>query len=214
LRNSKETPRLSQTVTMENVNTNLNKLKAEAELNALKRLQALINTPDQLEQIEQHMERNQKKKEKIETQLKTAIQSHFISVSSCMEQLKEVDKGLDEVRANLESIEKEHKSIMKLDSKLSELKREALKHRQLKSAKENVRNILNVQDWLKQASKHLEDDQLLMAHRFMMDLERCRNDILEELQSSNENSIDDTKVRSLIIISSSSFLIKNYSHSL
>ena len=44
------------------MDTNLNKLKDQAEINALKKLQYDFHTPEQLEQIEQHMNRNEKKK--------------------------------------------------------------------------------------------------------------------------------------------------------
>lgn len=40
----------------------LNKLKEQAEINAMKRLQDQFSTPDQLEQIEQHINRNEKRK--------------------------------------------------------------------------------------------------------------------------------------------------------
>lgn len=43
----------------------LRKLKEQAETNALKRLQSEFSTPDQLEQIEQHILRNEKTKVKI-----------------------------------------------------------------------------------------------------------------------------------------------------
>lgn len=43
----------------------LNKLKEQAEINAMKRIQTLFNTSDQLEQIEQHIIRNEKRKVKI-----------------------------------------------------------------------------------------------------------------------------------------------------
>lgn len=43
-------------------NTTLNKLKDQAEINALKRLQTQFSKSDQLEQIEQHIIRNEKKK--------------------------------------------------------------------------------------------------------------------------------------------------------
>jgi hypothetical protein len=42
--------------------TNLNKMKEQAEINAFKRLQHDFSTPEQLEQIEQHINRNEKKK--------------------------------------------------------------------------------------------------------------------------------------------------------
>lgn len=42
--------------------TTLKKLKEQAEINALKRLQVQFGTSDQLEQIEQHISRNEKRK--------------------------------------------------------------------------------------------------------------------------------------------------------
>jgi hypothetical protein len=40
----------------------LSKLKEQAEINALRKLQIQFNTHDQLEQIEQHMHLNEKRK--------------------------------------------------------------------------------------------------------------------------------------------------------
>ena len=42
--------------------TALSKLKEQAELNAFKRLQAQFSSPEQLEQIDQHIIRNEKRK--------------------------------------------------------------------------------------------------------------------------------------------------------
>lgn len=42
--------------------TALNKLKEQAESNAFKRLQAQFSSPEQLEQIDQHIIRNEKRK--------------------------------------------------------------------------------------------------------------------------------------------------------
>ena len=42
--------------------TTLNKLKERAELNAFRRLQSQFSSPEQLEQIDQHIIRNEKRK--------------------------------------------------------------------------------------------------------------------------------------------------------
>jgi hypothetical protein len=42
--------------------TTLNKLKEQAEINAFKKLQSQFVSADQLEQIEQHMQRSEKRK--------------------------------------------------------------------------------------------------------------------------------------------------------
>ena len=67
----------------------------------------------------------------IETQLKSAIQSHFISVSSCMDQLKDVNTNLNEVKTTLYSIQEDYKTISHLENTLGELRREANKHKQV-----------------------------------------------------------------------------------
>lgn len=132
----------------------------------------------------------------IENQLKSAIQSHFISVNSCMDQLNDVKNSLIEVKSTIYSIQEEYKTISHLENTLGELRREATKHKQLKSAKENVQNILNVEDLAKKAHQFIEENKLLFAHKCMFDMEKCRNDILEELGNSSDknHNIDDIKV--------------------
>lgn len=174
----------------------LTKLKEQAELNAFKRLQSQFSSPEQLEQIDQHIIRNEKRKSTVESQLKSAIQSHFISVNSCMDQLKDVNDNLTDVRTTIYSIQEEYKTISHLENTLSNLRIEATKHKQLKSAKENVKNILNVDDLAVQANAFIEQNKLLNAHRCLLDMEKCRNDILEELGPPNDknNNISDIKL--------------------
>lgn len=124
----------------------------------------------------------------IESQLKSALQSHFISVNTCMNQLKDIGKSMSEIGQNVKGIQDEYKSIAKLETTLAELRREATKHKQLKSAKENVKNILNVEDLAKQAHEYVEQNKLLLAHKCLLDMEKCRNDILEELGSPSQSN--------------------------
>lgn len=113
-----------------------------------------------------------------------------------MEQLKEVNDNLLDVRNTIYSIQEEYKTISHLENTLSNLRIEATKHKQLKSAKENVKNILNVDDLAIQANAFIEQNKLLNAHKCLLDMEKCRNDILEELGPPNEktNNVSDIKV--------------------
>ncbi len=113
-----------------------------------------------------------------------------------MNQLKDVNENLTDVRNTIYSIQEEYKTISHLENTLSNLRIEATKHKQLKSAKENVKNILNVDDLAVQATAYIEQNKLLSAHKCLMDMEKCRNDILEELGPANEknNNISDIKV--------------------
>jgi capsular polysaccharide biosynthesis protein len=110
-----------------------------------------------------------------------------------MEQLKDVNKNVSEVKNTINSIQEEYKTISHLETTLAELRREATKHKQLKSAKENVKNILNVEDLARHASEFIESNKLLSAHKCLLDMEKCRNDILEELgtpSQTNSNTAD------------------------
>lgn len=132
----------------------------------------------------------------VEGQLKSAIQSHFVSINTCMEQLKDVNKRLTEVREALCSIEDDSKTLGNLEKSLYDLRVEAVKFKQLKSANENVANILSVDDLAKQAAQFIDENKILLAHKCLLDIEKCRNDILEDLGPPNDNSanIADIKV--------------------
>jgi archaellum component FlaC len=156
-------------------------LKLQAEQKALKKVQAKFTTFDQVEQIERHLDKNEKRKHQVDGQLKSAMQSHFICIESCMNNLKEVNNNLNEVKNIIHSIHDEYKTISHLETTLSELRKEANRHKQLKSAKENVKNILSVSDLARQAQEYIDSNRLLEAHQCLLDMETCRNEILEEI---------------------------------
>ena len=114
-----------------------------------------------------------------------------------MDQLKDVNNNLDHVRDTIYSIEDEYKAISHLETTLHELRQEAYRHKQLKSAKENMKNILDVDDLAQKAYHYLEQNQLLMAHKYLSDLEKCRNDILVELGDPTESNSNDIKVNQI-----------------
>ena len=76
------------------------------------------------------------------------------------------------------------------------MRQEANRHKQIKAAKENVKNILNVDELAKKAQEFIDKNQLLQAHKCITDMEKCRNDILEELgpASDRSNNISEIKV--------------------
>lgn len=103
-----------------------------------------------------------------------------------MKYLRDVESNMDATRDRILSIHNEYGSISSLDSSLDVLRKEAYKHRQLKSAKEHVKSILNVKFLANEANKHIEDNKLLLAHECALEMENCRNDILEMLGLPDE----------------------------
>jgi hypothetical protein len=59
-----------------------------------------------------------------------------------------------------------------------------------------------LEDLAKQARQYIDANKILNAHKCLLDMEKCRNDILEELGSSNEKNVNvsDIKVKKQIII--------------
>lgn len=169
-------------------------LKIQAEQKAFKKLQTKFNTYDQLEQIDRLLDKNEKRKHQVDGQLKSAMQSHFICVESCMENLREVNDNLNQVKNIIHSINDEYKTIAHLETTLAELRKEADRHKQLKAAKENVKNILNVGDLARQAKECIASDKLLEAHKCLLDMETCRNGILEEIGEPNDKNVSDIKL--------------------
>ena len=107
-----------------------------------------------------------------------------------MDQLKDIRNSLTDVKTTIFSVQEEYMKISKLETTLSELRKEANRHKQMKAAKENVKNIINVNDLERRAKEHIEKNELLLAHKCVMDLEKCRNDIFEEL-GDKSNNMDD-----------------------
>ena len=112
-----------------------------------------------------------------------------------MNELSRVQKELSKANDDMLSIEDDYKKISHLDSTLRELRIEAYRHRQLKSAVENMQNILNVDKVAKMALSYIERNELLHAHMILLDLENCRNDILLEIFDPEEGNITEVSVR-------------------
>ena len=73
-----------------------------------------------------------------------------------MDQLKDVNNSLSDVKKTIFSIQEEYQKISHLENTLSELRKEATKHKQLKAVKENVKNIINVDDLAVQADIYIQ----------------------------------------------------------
>ena len=111
-----------------------------------------------------------------------------------MMQLQDVNKNLDNVRNTIFSIEDEYKTISHLETTLHELRQEAYRHKQLRAAKENMKNVLDVDELAKKAHEHLEKNEILFAHKYLIELEKCRNDILMELGDPTDTNKTDIQV--------------------
>ena len=72
-----------------------------------------------------------------------------------------------------------------------------------------MKNILNVEDLAMEATRHVENNNLLLAHKCLLDMETCRNELLEELYTPNakNSNLADIKVSALLYVLLCSFII-------
>ena len=65
-----------------------------------------------------------------------------------------------------------------------------------------MKNILNVEDLAMEATRHVENNNLLLAHKCLLDMETCRNELLEELYTPNakKSNLADIKVSEFICV--------------
>ena len=113
-----------------------------------------------------------------------------------MERLRDVNNSMNDIEKTIFEIQDDYKKTFHLEAALSELRKEATKHKQLKAANGNLKNVLNVNDLANEAVAYIQENKLLDAHQCLIYMETSRNAILEALGVPNDrsNNIPDIKV--------------------
>ena len=103
--------------------------------------------------------------------------------------------NVNDIKMTLDLVKEKYKQAQSYDANLGDLKRETRKYLQLKAANENIMNIINVDDLADKAGEYLTRDKLLDAHNCIADMEKCRDEILEEITNgSRAHDIGDIRV--------------------
>ncbi|XP_071941663.1 exocyst complex component 3-like [Antedon mediterranea] len=167
----------------------------QAELDALesarKHVENMLKRPDQLEKVEQYRRREARKKASVEARLKTAMQSQLDGVKTGLMQLRSAHEGIKEIRQSTVEVNEKYQECAELAMKLTSVREVANEHSQLAAAVENLKHIFTVPETIERTERQIEDGQLLLAHKGLMDLEQSRNDLLFELHKQpSENPTD------------------------
>ncbi len=112
-----------------------------------------------------------------------------------MDQLRVVNNSMNEIEKTIYEIQEDYKKTYHLETSLSELRREAIKHKQLKAANENLNNVLNINDLVSDAVSYIQENKLLNAHKCLIDMENCRNAIQEEIGVPNDRLINISEIK-------------------
>lgn len=124
------------------------------------------------------------------------MSAHYECVGLCFDELKCAEKNVGELSKMLDNIKEEYEKISHLEAGLRDLTNESNKHKQFKSAKKNLHNILSIDDLVELATDHLKENKLLDAHYCLSSIDRSRDVILEEisLPKVDFNNIGDIKL--------------------
>lgn len=117
-------------------------------------------------------------------------------VSSCFNEFENIKKNAEMLRKSLIIIQEEYEKVSHLESAFRDLTNEAIKHKQLLSAKENVENVLSIDDLIELAYDNMKENRPLDAHKCLTDIEKSRDAILEEISTPRVdlNNFSDIKL--------------------
>lgn len=91
----------------------------------------------------------------------------------------------------LDEVETAYTSVAHLSKELEELRAESIKHTQFAAAVENVKHIVNVPENVERARRSIDEGELLIAYKFIADLDSSRNGLLFELYKQQNDSPTD-----------------------
>ncbi|XP_065571869.1 exocyst complex component 3-like [Artemia franciscana] len=136
---------------------------------------------DQIPKVEQMLKKVTYKKASLDAQLKNAMEGQMDGIRTGMENLDTALKHVKEVELGLHGIKDALKNVDALNEKLSEVRKEHVKHSQLAAAMENLKHIFTVPESVEKTREWISDGKLLYAHQSLMDLENSRDSLLFEL---------------------------------
>uniref|UniRef100_A0A0L8HXA5 Exocyst complex component 3 n=1 Tax=Octopus bimaculoides TaxID=37653 RepID=A0A0L8HXA5_OCTBM len=169
----------------------LGRLEAEAIDNAAKHVSSRFQRPDQLEKVDQYKRRVARKKASVEAMLKTAVQSQLDGVRTGLNQLQSALQDVYEIKQSMDAIDESYKSIASLHESLSKVQEENANFCQLDAAVENLKHIFQVPETVRKTQELINESKLLQAHKYLMDLEMSRDDLLLELHRQPQQSPTD-----------------------
>ncbi|CAG0887870.1 unnamed protein product [Cyprideis torosa] len=173
---------------------NVEFLEKEARASAIKQVENLLQRSDQLEKVDEYKRRYSRKKASVESMLKTALQSQLDGVKYGLVQLQSSLQDIQEIKKNLQEVDRSLVSLPELSARLSDLKVEQMRHSQFVTARENLKNIFTVPETIEKALQYISEGKMLNAHQVitktycLQDLENSRDDLLFELHRNPSQS--------------------------
>lgn len=167
--------------------------EAQAREKGRKYVMGVLQRPEQLEKVAQYQRRVARKKASVDAFVKTALQSQLDGVRKGLELLRSAQADVEKVRDGLEGFQLNFKNLPKLD----EIKEENRRHSQFVTAKDNLKNIFSVPEYVTKTRAWIHEGKLLYAAKSLAELENSRDDLMFELHKQSSGSKSDMVLLSM-----------------
>ncbi|KAI0990124.1 hypothetical protein GJ496_000399, partial [Pomphorhynchus laevis] len=146
--------------------------------------QKLNISTDLASKLKQLRDQASKQSVLLSTQLKSVIHGQLNSINTGLNQMQECKHKLSGVVDDISVINSSMENVLHINQNLTGLRKEVYTYRQLALARQNIDYISNVPDNVERARSLLAEDNLLVAHKIILDLESSRNYLYMELHKS------------------------------
>ncbi|XP_018493716.1 exocyst complex component 3 [Galendromus occidentalis] len=158
-----------------------------AKSTGLKHVITMLQIPDQLDKVDQHRKRVQRKKASVEAMLKTAVQSQLDGVETGLSLLVSARDDIADCQKKIDEVEQIYADLAKLSLQLQDVREESIKHSQTGTLMEHLKHIFNVPGSVARTQDLIQEGKFLLAHKALSDLEGSRDDLLYELHKQANN---------------------------
>lgn len=153
----------------------------------------VLKRPEQLEKVAKYQRQVALKKASVDAFVKTALQSQLDGVRKGLELLRTAQSDVEKVKTGLEGFETHFQNLPKLD----EIKEENRRHSQFVTAKDNLKNIFSVPEYVTKTKDWISEGKLLFAAKSLAELENSRDDLMFELHKQSADSKSDMALLSM-----------------
>lgn len=159
----------------------IERAKDLAESKAAKYIAGCLTTPDQLDKAEQIRRKVLRNKAAVDSRLKTAVQSQIDGIRSGLQELKNVQEDIINIKKLISETSEIFNEVEPLNGKLKKLEVAHEKHAKLSKTNAHLKLIFNVPDTIKATENLINNGKFLQAHKNIMELESTRDDLLFEV---------------------------------
>ncbi|KAI3382012.1 hypothetical protein SNEBB_002223 [Seison nebaliae] len=170
------------------MNEKLKLMQHQGELMAYKKLHQLLSSPNYLEDLDSTKSTAEKQKNISDCRLNDHMQRQFESIRLSKEMMMKSLSSIDEIKKKMGTISENYTKIVPLENRFIDLKKSARSYSQYRRAKDDLKQILDVNKIVEDINNQMDDmHQLLIAHHSLMELDHTKNVLLSDIYPNKDH---------------------------